>query len=525
MLSLLKSWASNLNAMLAGRWLGYFRQAWQCDEALVVRPEAPEALEHDLPPAKPPLTQVDAVNLVAPTPNRSQRRHYERLRRKHDKFLKKRARPQPAHDERPSAPKPRPKPVKEQPALTGPVGLAIKTQEQIIVDKLVDSSEDVLFEESEFYGEFNFRDTILDQLDRYFVYLARIKKADPDAYNLYRQVGATILPHAATFTTARRADLSDEEYLDDERGPFPMNPSPVLAPWFLQKRPAFGCFSYGADTATERYEAAKTAAHARANNNSPRRCYVPRFMYFQKYESPPSEIQPVHGGDVYIMTIYWDDEKLAGGAAQDYPIFVGADGRLAALKVLETVTVRLPRSKRPQNREYVNRTFKSRQWTIPDHMRTWAHSLGVDPYLLTVDIFAMAVNRWELSNYSMCRVAVRKGDMVAQFSLNPRRMSYFFQDRNETVSQTGQRRRIFHVVKPHIRVDGAAVPMHFRGERQFRWGDYDVEITVPGMDHFVAGEFDLGVIDSEYRVDGVRYAGSEKVGKMLADMMRTESKR
>ena len=56
--------------------------------------------------------------------------------------------------------------------------------------------EEVLVEESELYGEFNFRDTILGQLDRYWVYLERMRKHDPDSYGFYKQLGATLVPHA-----------------------------------------------------------------------------------------------------------------------------------------------------------------------------------------------------------------------------------------------------------------------------------------------------------------------------------------
>ena len=44
------------------------------------------------------------------------------------------------------------------------------------------------------YGEFYFRHTILDQLDRYFVILKRMKSGDKEAYDLYSQLGAYILP-------------------------------------------------------------------------------------------------------------------------------------------------------------------------------------------------------------------------------------------------------------------------------------------------------------------------------------------
>src|SRR5687768_17025213 len=84
-------------------------------------------------------------------------------------------------------------------------------------------------------GEFYFRDTILNQLERYFIILRRMRRADSDAYNLYRQLGATILPE-------RNDDSWNEEYGDK------------ASKWFLETRPSFGMVMYGTRSSEKHFD-------------------------------------------------------------------------------------------------------------------------------------------------------------------------------------------------------------------------------------------------------------------------------
>jgi hypothetical protein len=45
------------------------------------------------------------------------------------------------------------------------------------------------------------------------------------------------------------------------------------------------------------------------------------------------------------------------------------------------------------------------------------------------------------------------------------------------------------------------MPFSFRGERDFDWAGYHVKITIPGRDHFLLNEFDVGMSDEEYFVN------------------------
>jgi len=95
------------------------------------------------------------------------------------------------------------------------------------------------------------------------------------------------------------------------------------------------------------------------------------------------------------------------------------------------------------------------------------------------------------------RVKVQKNDIAAVFNVDSRRMSYFFKDRDYVTNAKGHRVRIFHVVAPYTREDGTVVKMQYRGAKEFTWNDYDVTVTVPGLDHFMEDEFDVGAWDCD----------------------------
>ena len=178
------------------------------------------------------------------------------------------------------------------------------------------------FPENEIWGEFAFRDTILDQLDRYWVYLARMKKHDNDAYEFYKQIGATVVPPVHWFLH------KGARWKEDDK-PMKAKPLKPLSPWWKQHRPGFGCVTYGIYSKVEEDE---MAARFEGKDRN-KRMWVPKFLYFVKYRQPPANVQPCSGGDVYKMTVWWDKparredvEEAPGGVPEDYAVFVSADG-------------------------------------------------------------------------------------------------------------------------------------------------------------------------------------------------------
>ena len=432
--------------------------------------------------------------------NRQQRRmiaKLERARRKHDKLVTPKG-PQPILN------KPRerraPKPVAVETAEVE-TPLAATSANRLVVDKHWEdkTGPNVLWKEEEFYGEFCFRDSILNQLDRYFFYLQRMRKHAPDAYHLYRQIGATLAPYSVREFEDK---INTRKFTKKEIDEFKSQIN--LPNWFNLKRPTFNCVAYGADPRTELQED--------QNKAKGKVCWIPKFMYYTKISQPPSNLQPMSGGDIYAMTVWWD-RRTAGegfgnkwGVPYEYAIFVSKDGK--KLQVLKQL-------------DYHN--WYWREWRVPLELVKWTKELGIDYQTFLCHLFCDTVKRAEYNTFSMIRVAVTKNHLTAVFGISPKRTSYFFQDRDITLNVNGRKQRIFHIVRPHKRVTKTGetdVHMHFRGLKEFDWAGYNVTITVPGRDHFMLSEYDVGCIDSSWKEPGVKYQDQTHIGKMLVNRIR-----
>jgi hypothetical protein len=423
------------------------------------------------------------------------RRALEKARMKFDKLVTP-VGPKPVKRERVAAPKPS-KPAPE------PVVQPPDDNDLIIADHYDDNPENptVLFEQSEFYGLFNFRDTILDQLDRYWVYLERMRRHDASAFGYYRQVGMQLLPYMTCHLNGRQGleaftPLTEEELAAYKR-------EIELPPMFNAARPAFGCIAFGANPKVESWE------------KENKKLLWPRFLYFTKYTQPPPEVQMIYGGDIYKMTVWWDKadvKKVKHGVPTDFVVFVSKDGK--HLQLLKTCEMRWIKIK--AKRSLRKFAIPDRSWHIPDDYSRWAKQFNLDPETHLTHVFTQALYNQECAQYGDIRVQVHKDDLTAVFNIDSRRMSYFFQDRDIELTGEGQRKRIFHVVRPQLRKNGTAVRMHYRGERNFSWAGYDVAITVPGLHHLPIEEFGVGAVDQFWQEKGKRYVNQTKVGEMVA---------
>ena len=447
---------------------------------------------------------------LGPKPNRKERRaaksKWERERRKHDKFIEPKGE-KPIKIERGPSPRPKTKPL--------PVIEKMTDDELIIVDEHHEGGK-VMFKPDEFWGKFNFRDTILDQLDRYWLYLERMRMRDASSYGLYRQIGAQLLPFCTTGIEWSWTDPKADNFSLAGR------PMPALPAWFRVTRPSFGCFAYAADSLTEKTEVAGKDAAGRKMG------IAPRFMYFTKYEKPPPDVQPMSGGDIYKMAVWWDNPKQKGqyekgGGSTDYCVFVDKTGeRVQVLKVIDTKMIKIPKRKWDHHGApggFYN--VPQRAWHIPDTFEDWAQEHGVhaEEYLKRLFIDAMIMH--EKCHWSMLRIEVHKGDLTAVFGLDEHRIGYFFQDRDYDLTKTGHRKRIFHMVRAHERKDGHVVRFHFRGEREFEWAGYHVKISVPGRDYEPVVYFDPGAID-DYWIepkDQKQYIDEPKMGEHMVQWM------
>jgi len=466
---------------------------------------APGPAPKPAPPEPPKDVLFDDAQLAEDPPGRptksAELRRLERRRLKHDKFVTPKGERPPKVEREPAPPKPKPEPVPEGEPEGEPDGHITRMH---VFGKHHEDTQDVYYHESEFYGMFNFRDTILQQLERYFVYLARMKKYDSDSYGFYRQYGAQLLPYVNVG--------AHDRHLNDDK---PDEWKPFLAEWFHLNRPSFGCYAYGTDPETEKYE---LTAKGKTNKAT---LWVPKFMYFTKLDKPSPNLQMMKGGDIYTMTVWWDRPhdpkyKRKYGTPQEFGIFVSDDGqRIVALRSLRT-NMRPIKAKRGAYRGYTVH-IPQRGWQYPSEFESWAKDNGEDAQAFLTRLFLSSVQRHANAQRGMVRIAVHKDDMTAVFSVNHEKMGYFFQDRDIHIGETGARKKIFHMVRAHTRKDGAEVPLHFRGEREFTWADYDVKITVPGYDHTNFDELDVGIIDEHWMDEKESYLNQEEVGKIFAE--------
>lgn len=338
-------------------------------------------------------------------------------------------------------------------------------------------------------GAFYFRDSILDQLDKYFFCLRRMRKEDREAYDLYRQVGGYIMPDHYIMSREIFCSLK-------------------VSPWFRSTLPAFG--------------AVAIAINPDLDREKRKGIMSPRFLYFQKVEPSKqfrkARLPPIPKGyTVYLIAAYWDtydsDDKYNVRASSQFAVVVLPDGSVQVLRTHDcyqaTVQAKhrygggngksrkgLMRNKQPMRRGETF-TIPQQRWRIHPFLVDWAkENTRNDAEAFLTEVFCLATANFEHANYSMVRVDVaNKDDLHAVFSVDIKRTPYFFKDRDVTINEAGSKRRIFHVVRPHARIGAGGnerfVRLHFRGERQFRWHDYDVKITVPGRHHRHLAEFDI----------------------------------
>lgn len=322
-------------------------------------------------------------------------------------------------------------------------------------------------------NEFYFKRDILDELDNYRRYFKRLKIADADTYALYAKIGVPLMPQ------------SDLKWLNRHE----------LEPFIRAKRPAFGAMAF--------VNRADEEVQPDGDLLAP-----PKFLYFYKYSKRPAFMElPRKGDDLYLVTAYFDFSTfldrstgrwMKSGAPVQYPVAIQADGSVRVLRLRRT-GYQVIRHRRGADRDTVSQ-IPSHQWGIPDYLKDWAAQRQTETDLFLANVFRMVANASQALQLTMIRVHCSKGGVTACFAVDPRRMPYFFQDREMTVGPTGARRRIFHMVRVHDRkIAGSnqrrAVRMHFRGEREFLWNGYQVRITVPVRDHLALPEFDVGAVD------------------------------
>jgi hypothetical protein len=333
---------------------------------------------------------------------------------------------------------------------------------------------------------FYFRGSILDELDAYFYYIRRMRKADRFSTESYKSIGITLA-----------APDVEIVHMDNT----------LTAWWRAGNRPGFG--AHASCLKDDDFEISKKTA-LRSHEG-----IYPKFTHFTKMKLPPAFVQR-HKGDIYHVSAYLDgkDFKHKHGGCFDFYVVVDEEAKVHALKIntVKAYSVAAKRSRTNGKRGLKGRgaSFTCPTWDYPRAMRLWwadakgGRASGKSLEEWTVMVFCAAASAYEHSLLGL-RVIASKGDTAASFAIDIKRTAYFFRDREKVDGK-----RIFHIVRAHKRITRKGVEsyvkFHFRGERFFVWNGYRVAITLPKNQSLF--ECDLEAYDEEA-------AAKKKMGKLV----------
>lgn len=315
----------------------------------------------------------------------------------------------------------------------------------------------------EHFGSHYYLGDLLDSLDHVFSDLPAIKRCDREAYSVFSKFGATVFSSDVLLATK-------------------------LEPHVVQSMPTFGCF----------YSTPKGGE----NSDS-----VPfRFSYFQKMKRPIN-VQP-HNGAVYRCVMTYHLHKIPF-ACQFY-VGLNENGDVTPLKVLE------PRRYGSRGKRDIIRM----EWALPSELCSVAVDNGEDAEEMAKSIFATIANA-SAYRESGLTVRVRKDNLSAAFAIDVERTPYFFANREKTITENGNTKPIFHIVRGHWRAkaggDRKWIKSHFRGVRDFVWNGYKIKISMAGRNAVGLSSLNISGVDA--LEDGRGYIGSDELAERLDGMM------
>jgi hypothetical protein len=278
-------------------------------------------------------------------------------------------------------------------------------------------------------GALYYLDDLLDNLDNCFKCADYMKKADPAAWEIFRNTGITV---GGRNTAAYKN---------------------TIEPYFLQHMPSLGCMYLGGELTSDK--------------NSVRAAMI----YFQK-EKSPINVQYTNG-IIYRMgyIMHYENHNLCA------PFYIAVDpnGKINILKEC------LPVWRKFGDRNNAHGIYRM-EW----HTSRFLEEANRDANRLNKENITSLERAQTLfnliANFSITQdwgVTVRAtlGKITLTFSIDMLRTPYFFANREKTVNANGRTKRIFHIVRTHYRL-GKPVKSHFRGIRKFKWGGYSINIIV-----------------------------------------------
>jgi hypothetical protein len=200
--------------------------------------------------------------------------------------------------------------------------------------------------------------------------------------------------------------------------------------------------------------------------------FYPMFSFFRRIKNPIN-VQPTNDVVLEVGQIFNTPED---SFAVSYYVGVSHDCTIYPLKQMrqEKIPVGFKEKRKGRKRAFLVRG----KWEYSDILQTYCKNNGLefDDFL---KICWVPINM-VLSNDSGVNVRVSKGLQSLTFAIDMLRTPYFFKDRNKTVNENGNTKKIFHIVAAHERTvaggEKKQIKSHFRGLRKFMWNGYKVNV-------------------------------------------------
>lgn len=329
-------------------------------------------------------------------------------------------------------------------------------------------------------ARWHFRSVILDRLDQYFVCIKRLRRHDPDAYQLFSRTGFTV---SEMFSSGSHPENIERLQAIDE---YPSMGGVLLAP-------------------------------------DPKAGHVyPSFIYFRKLKSA-SWVERTDGQLFGVTALYDNYRDLT--VPVTCHVAIESSGMRVLKQYNDITTVVQPGRKTHGGRKPEAIRLKYRQWQYP----SWLYPEPDDPEPKDPQTRATHLLTMALMTYvdatSRIVVRVKHEGCIAAFGIELSRAKYFFRDREAmtALARDGKRKRIFHSVSAHSRKLGddrtTEVRRHYRGLRSFDWNGYGIHIVYPDNAEIMQmpipaiPEIDLPIAERLHMI------GSKDTGEKLAELL------
>ena len=337
------------------------------------------------------------------------------------------------------------------------------------VQKIVRKQKD-----KEHFGAHYYLSDLLDVMPRAFLGLNMLQKTDPEIHKLFSKTGCAIV------SKDMRVAATKTGYID------------------FKNAPSFGCAHMVGRAHDDDYEGA-----------------YPIICFFNKIKRPIN-VQPSNDM-IYEFGVVYDTKHLAKcppAILEKVYMSVNEDGALKALKTCSPTWVPVGKT-----------SFSRMAWKYPDLLERYAQDWGDTDIEGVASWWFNIISHLAMSSESGLTVRVKKKKSVISFAIDMERTPYFFSDREKVVTSKGQTKKIFHIVRGHMRKmsDGTEkhIKSHFRGLRKFVWNGYDVSISLAGKHHnsmfSFTGDIELAANeeDQEARIKSGSHVDAETLGERV----------